>query len=302
VTTTCSTGPRITDKMSTSKSETTIMHQAKKKCRSLINAVKADPANGIQWWLKTHHQEEGLAEVALKINRHCESQNFKLSLVPNILQPFTLKEEFLGILDWFSTADQKLNTLEKGMIVNQIPNPKAIQDALKELQFIINEDQFFAELALEPLHDRISYMFDELNKRLAEANLAIKLEKDAQAQKQAIQLQKVKNMEVEEHNKTIELEKQKVVAQKEKLVAEEAAKKALKAAKETEILRLDKVKEFQSRQAEEKRAQELQGQYQSMQIKMVSDEELVADLKRRQQEAGLSEQVLNELEQLVEKN
>jgi hypothetical protein len=288
--------------MPTSKSDPTIMHQAKKKCRSLLNAVKADPANGIQWWLKTHHQEDGLADAAAKINRYCESPSFKLSYVPNVLQPFTLKEEFLGILDWFSTAHQKLIALEKGLVESQVPNQKAIQDCLKELQFIINEDQFFAELELEPLHDRISYMFDELNKRLSEANLAIKLEKDAQAQKQSIQLQKVKNLEVEEHNKTIELEKQKLLAQKEKLIAEEAAKKALKDAKEIEILRLDKVKEFQARQAEEKRAQELQGQYQSMQIKMVSDEDLVADLIRRKAEVGLSDQALEELEQLIEKN
>jgi hypothetical protein len=288
--------------MSTSKPELSIIDQAKKKSRSLINAVKADPANGIQWWLKTHHQEDDLAEAALKINRHCESPSFKLSFVPKMLQPFTLKEEFLGILDWFSTAEQKLITLEKELTESQQTTPKAIQDCLKELQFIINEDQFFAELELEPLHDRISYMFDELNKRLAEANLAIKLEKDAQAQQQAIQLQKVKNMEIEERNKTIELEKQKVIAQKEKLVAEEAAKKALKAAKETEILRLDKVKEFQARQAEEKRAQELQGQYQSMQIKMVSDEDLIADLLRRKQEIGLSGPALEELANLLEKD
>lgn len=258
-----------------------IWQLTKKKTLSLSKAIKDDPKTGLQWWLKTHQQEDQLDAVIAEINHMSASDDFELSRVVDLLADFKLREYEAGILEWFTAADSKMQRLLDYMESHEKIDEKQLKAIIKEVNFILQEDEFFTKLGIQPVQEAIKRMFSQLNQRLKEVNeLQLKQAELEQQQKQ-LEIEQQLAKQAAEENAKIELEKRKALALAKKLEQEKLAKIAIKEAKQVEIQRMDKLQEFRAKQAEEKRMAELQGTYASMQLDMADANDLIQSLTKR---------------------
>ncbi len=258
-----------------------IWQLTKKKTLSLSKAIKDDPKTGLQWWLKTHQQEDQLDAVIAEINHMSASDDFELSRVVDLLADFKLREYEAGILEWFTAADNKMQRLLDYMESHEKIDEKQLKAIIKEVNFILQEDEFFTKLGIQPVQEAIKRMFSQLNQRLKEVNeLQLKQAELEQQQKQ-LEIEQQLAKQAAEENAKIELEKRKALALAKKLEQEKLAKIAIKEAKQVEIQRMDKLQEFRAKQAEEKRMAELQGTYASMQLDMADANDLIQSLTKR---------------------
>ncbi len=258
-----------------------IWQLTKKKTLSLSKAIKDDPKTGLQWWLKTHQQEDQLDAVIAEINHMSANDDFELSRVVDLLADFKLREYEAGILEWFTAADNKMQRLLDCMESHEKIDEKQLKAIIKEVNFILQEDEFFTKLGIQPVQEAIKRMFSQLNQRLKEVNeLQLKQAELEQQQKQ-LEIEQQLAKQAAEENAKIELEKRKALALAKKLEQEKLAKIAIKEAKQVEIQRMDKLQEFRAKQAEEKRMAELQGTYASMQLDMADANDLIQSLTKR---------------------
>jgi len=275
-----------------------IWQLTKKKTASLSNAIKQDPKQGLQWWLKTHKQEDEFSAVIAELNSRAPKGDFDLATVIELLSPFILKEYVQGILDWISAAQQKMEQLHNYVQENEKVDQKMLKAVIKELDFILKEQEFFNQLDIQPVQEAIKAMFNELNQRLKETiENQNKLAELEQQQKQLEIEQQIAKQAAEENAK-LDLEKRKALAIAKKMEQEKLAKIALKEAKQVEIQRMEKLQEFQARQAEEKRMAELQGSYASMQLDVVDTDNLISTIQKR----DLTPQQVAELKHAIDKS
>ncbi len=216
------------------------------KSKHLIQEISYDPAGGFIWWLKTHKQKLAFDEALVKLRQNARKPDFQLDEVTRIFSEFILKEDDAGQVQWYQDAHNQLLISQQQLAEASILKEHMIKQALIELRFISEADQFHEYFQLQPLQRRVRDMYDAILKRLdilledtKKQNQQHKLEleirqSEAEAKQAAEQARHSKHQLKKERAALKKIEKERILLDSQR-DADEAAWKREEAARKLQI-------------------------------------------------------------------
>ena len=233
----------------------------------LIDCINRFGFPGISWWFKTHQQQDEFKIALADLRVELAAEEVCLQSVEKIFSDFVIPEEDLGHVYWYTDAHNKLQAFDKTLVEKNKFDIKQLQQAMNELKFIGQSDEFHRIYQLEDIQQRIKDMYQELQQKIVEQQSLErqKIETDKQ--------QHVANLAQAAADKASAVAKAKMmeaVKVKEKRLAIIEDKKRQLAEKETTELRIKEQNEhaeIKAKEAEVERQTKLQESYRELEIK-----------------------------------
>lgn len=222
---------------------------------------------GVAWWLKTHAEQDEFENALADLRNELSQEKVNLLLIEQTFLEFTIPEEDLGHVYWYTDAHNKLAKFESHLDKKQIVDVKLLKEAMNELKFIGQSNEFHEIYQLRDIQNRINAMYKELQSKIIEQQ---------SLEKQKLQLESEKNevaMAQAEADKAAAIAKTKMmegVKIKEKRLAIIEEKKRQIAKKETAEIQMrerNELAEIGAKKAETERQAALQNSYKELELK-----------------------------------
>jgi len=239
----------------------------RQKFAYLLVCVNRFGSSGISWWLKTHAQQDEFELALTGLRTELQAEAVDLACIEKTFLEFIVPEEDLGHVYWYSDAHKKLAAFEANLERNHIVDIRLLQQAMNELKFIGQSDDFHQTYQLEDIQSRVNVMYQELQNKIIEQQSIDRERLEGDKQKQVLALAEVEAEKAASLAKAKMMESMKV---KEKRLAMVEEKKRQLAEKETAEIRMkeqNELAEIQAKQAESERQAELQRSYGELEIK-----------------------------------
>ncbi len=236
------------------------------KYRYLTECISRFGGSGISWWLKTHQQQKEF-ETALKdLRKELADESVQLDLVEKVFAGFLIPEDDLGHVYWYTDAHNKLQAFEKKLEETSVVNVKMLKQAMNELKFIGQSDDFHRIYQLEDIQQRVKNMYQELQKKIAEQQsierekISVETQKN-DAEKAASEAEKAAALA-----KAKTMESMKVKEKRLAIIEDKKRQQAEKELTELRIKEQNELAEQQAKSAEIARQEKLQESYRSLEI------------------------------------
>jgi len=244
-----------------------VLDDTRRKFAYLLDCFNRFGVSGISWWFKTHKQKDEF-ELALKeLRLELAEEGASLLAVERVFSQFIVPEDDLGHVFWYTDAHNKLSKFEKNLVDSKQFSVKLLQQAMNELKFIGQSNEFHQIYQLEAIQQRVKDMYQELQQKIIDQQTIEREKIETEKQKQVVELSKIEAEKSASEAKTKMLESVKI---KEKRLAIIEDKKRLlveKEASELKIKEQNELAEIQAKTAERERQTKLQESYQELEIK-----------------------------------
>lgn len=271
----------------------------KKKFGHLSESVSRSGMDGVQHWLKSHHQVEELEEALEELRKSSSEPDFQLLQVHTTLSSFVLPEEDIGQAEWYLTAHQLLESLEHQLEKEQRVDAKKLQSILKELKFISEADEFHTRYQLSNIQQEVKTLYQSLQSSLSEFKSLELKRRDADKEQEKIKLAELETQKAEALAKKAMLDSVKM--KEKRLAIAEEKKRKLAEAEAIDAKRKQEEEEANNRakQAEADRQSKLQDAYVDLQLEeKISSWALTEHIQKLQQKMKTSQLTEEEKETL----
>ncbi len=239
----------------------------RRKISYLLVCINRFGVSGIAWWAKTHAQNDNFKLALASLQNELEAEEVNLLRVEETFLEFTVPEEDLGHVYWYSDAQKKLAAFEANLDRNHIIDVKLLQQAMNELKFISQSNDFHQTYQLEGIQNRISAMYHELQNKIVEQQ-SIEREKIAlDKQKQVVALAEAETEKAAAIAKAKMMESMKVKEKRLAIIEEKKRQVAERETAEIKMMEQNGLAEIQAKQAESERQAELQRSYADLEVK-----------------------------------
>ena len=106
-----------------------VFDNVKRKCVYLIDCVNRFGLQGISWWFKTHQQRDVFLAALDRLRQELQKEDVKLLIVEQAFSEFTIPEDDLGHVIWYTDAHNKLIKFEKHLDETSEFNTKLLQQS-----------------------------------------------------------------------------------------------------------------------------------------------------------------------------
>ncbi len=239
----------------------------RRKFTYLMDCIDRMGMAGVSWWFKTHQQQDKFKIVLQDLRVALAGEQASLLSVEKTFSDFIIPEEDLGHVYWYTDAHNKLEIFEKTLTEKKQFNIKQLQQAMNELKFIGQSDEFHTLYQLEDIQQRIKDMYQELQQKIVEQQSLERQKIETDKNQQVAHLAKADADKVAAVAKVKMMEAVKI---KEKRLAIIEEKKRQLVEKETTELRIkeqNEQAEIAAKQAEVERQQKLQESYRELELK-----------------------------------
>ena len=241
--------------------------EALRKFAYLLVCINRFGLSGLSWWFKSQAQQDEFEVALSQLRIDLAADDVDLRCIDKTFTDFIVPEEDLGHVYWYSDAYKKLEAFESKLARNKVVDIKLLQQAMNELKYIGQSDDFHQHYHLEDIQDRVNVMYQELQAKIVEQQSIerAKIENDKQNKVVALAEAEVAKAEAIAKAKMMES-----VKMKEKRLAIIEQKKKQLAEKDTAEIRRkeqNELAEIQAKQAETERQAALQKSYADLEIK-----------------------------------
>jgi hypothetical protein len=239
----------------------------KRKFAYLVECVNRFGASGISWWIKTHKQKDEL-EVALSdLRAELAQDDVQLSIVERVFGDFIIPEEDLGHVYWYTDAHNKLKKFEKELDQKQSFSVKLLQQAMNELKFIGQSDEFHQTYQLQAIQQRIKDMYQNLQQKIVDQQTLEREQVEADKQKNTVELARLEAEKAASLAKAKMMESVKVKEKRLAIIEEKKRALAEKEASEIKLKEQNELAEIKAKEAERERQAKLQDSYRELELK-----------------------------------
>ena len=238
----------------------------KKKLGHLSESVSRSGMEGAQHWLKSHHQIEALNEALEELKLSGQDPEFQMLQVHTTLSSFVIPEEDLGQAEWYQTAHNLIEQLEKILKEENRVDLNLLQSILKELKFISEADEFHLRYKIIDIQHEVKKLYQSLLGSLAEFKSLEKERIEATKENEKLKIVEVEKQKAEALAKKAMMENVKIKEKRLAIMEEKKRKIAEKEAIEAKQKQMEEEAEIQAKQAEVDRQAKLQDAYLDLQI------------------------------------
>ncbi|MGX5172600.1 hypothetical protein ACUR5C_01070 [Aliikangiella sp. IMCC44653] len=266
-----------------------------KKLSYLSESVSRDGIDGAFHWLKSHNQIEELSQAVDELLIASEESDFRLTQVDTVLSSFNLPEEDAGQAEWYKTADLLVGSFYNSLKNDNIFNKQLLQNALKELKFIKESDEFHKRYNIQSIQQKVAQLYSELNQALSDFK-QLEKEKLATAKEQEkLEIAKLEAEKAQAEAKKAMMESVKIKEKRLAIIEEKKRKQAEKELLESQSKVNAEQAELAAKQAETERQAKLQDAYIDLQLEEKIKNWNVQDLVNMLQQKLESEELPTEL-------
>jgi len=241
--------------------------EAGRKFAYLLVCVNRFGLAGLHWWFKTQAQQDQFERALSQLRTDLSAEEVDLRCIEKTFLDFIVPEDDLGHVYWYSDAYKKLEAFESKLFRNKVVDIKLLQQAMNELKYIGQSNDFHQHYHLEDIQHRINVMYQELQAKIVEQQSIDRAKLESDKQNQVVALAEAEVAKAEAIAKAKMMESIKV---KEKRLAIIEQKKMQLAEQDTaEIKRKEQneLAEIQAKQAESERQAALQKSYADLEVK-----------------------------------
>ncbi len=244
-----------------------LLQDGKRKFAYLVECVNRFGPSGFNWWLKTHRQKDEF-EVALQdLREELKKDDVELLAVEHVFSDFIVPEEDLGHVYWYTDAHNKLKKFEKELLEKNNFSIKLLQQAMNELKFIGESDEFHQTYQLEAIQQRVKDMYHELQQKIVEQQSLERERVEADKQKNTVELARIEAEKAAAVAKAKMMESVKVKEKRLAIIEEKKRAIAEKEASEIKLKEQNELAEIKAKEAERERQAKLQESYRELEIK-----------------------------------
>jgi len=240
---------------------------ARRKFVYLLVCVNRFGLSGVQWWFKTQAQQDEF-ELALKhLRSELAAEEVDLKLVEKTFLKFTIPEEDLGHVYWYSDAYRKLREFEFKLDKEKVVDVTMLRQAMNELRFIGQSNDFHKTYHLEDIQNRINVMYQELQSKIADQQSIERANLDSDKQQQVVALAEAEAAKADALVKAKMMENIKIKEKRLAIIEEKKRQLAEQDSAEIKRKEQNELAEIQAKQAETERQAALQQSYVNLEIK-----------------------------------
>ena len=251
----------------------------------LLGCIERFGVSGVSWWFKTHTQIEKLNLELSKLRLQLKEEDVNLLSVEDVFSQFTIPEEDLAHVYWYTDAYHKLNNFTKHLAKKQSFDIKLLKLAMNELKFISQSDEFHKIYQLEDIQQRVKEMYQELQQKITEQQSIEKEKLAVEKSQQSVDIAKEEAKKEEAITKGKMVENIKIKEKKLAIIEHKKRRIVEKEVAELKIKEQNEQAEIRAKEAETERQSKLQDSYRELEIKEKINnmplEELIEILKRK---------------------
>jgi hypothetical protein len=244
-----------------------IFNDGKRKFAYLIECVNRFGISGFSWWLKTHQQKDEF-EIALgDLRVELDKDDANLLAMERVFSDFIVPEDDLGHVFWYTDAHNKLLKFEKELEDNKQFSIKLLQQAMNELKFIGQSDEFHQRYQLEAIQQRVKDMYQDLQQKIVEQQSIERERVEADKQKHSVELARIEAEKAADVAKAKMMESVKIKEKRLAIIEEKKRAIAEKEASEIKLQEQNELAEIKAKEAERERQAKLQDSYRELELK-----------------------------------
>jgi hypothetical protein len=236
------------------------------KSRYLSHCISRFGGAGISWWFKTHQQQDEF-KVALKdLRRELEDDAVQFDLVEKVFSGFIVPEEDLGHVYWYTDAHNKLKSFEKKLDETSVFDAKMLKQAMNELKFIGQSDEFHEIYQLKDVQQKVKIMYQDLQQKIAEQQSIEREKVSLESQRKAADLAAKEAEKAASLAKAKMMESMKVKEKRLAIIEDKKRQQVEKELTEVRMKEQNELAEQQAKTAEIARQEKLQDSYRALEI------------------------------------
>lgn len=250
------------------KQQATVMfNDGKRKFAYLLECIDRFGVSGFSWWIKTYKQKDEF-EIALEDLRvELAKEDASLLAMERIFNDFMVPEDDLGHVFWYTDAHNKLLKFEKELEDKNQFSIKLLQQAMNELKFIGQSDEFHQRYQLEAIQKRVKDMYQDLQQKIVEQQSIERERVEADKQKHSVELAKIEAEKVADIAKAKMMESVKIKEKRLAIIEDKKRVIAEKEASEVKLREQSELAEIKAKEAERDRQAKLQDSYRELELK-----------------------------------
>lgn len=239
----------------------------RRKSAYLVDCVNRFGVSGISWWLKTHQQRDEFLTALESLREELAKENTNLLVLEQTFSKFIVPEDDLGHVYWYTDAHNKLVKFETCLDETNKFDVKLLQQAMNELKFIGQSDEFHQTYGLEGIQQRVKDMYQELQNKIVDQQSIERENVEAEKQKHAADLSRLEAEKSASIAKAKMMESIKIKEKRLAIIEEKKRALADKEACQLKIQEQNELAEIQAQQADRDRQSKLQESYQELELK-----------------------------------
>lgn len=244
-----------------------LLDKARRRFAYLIHSTDRFGSAGIPWWFKTHNQIEQLDKATDDLRLKLAEEEISFLWLEEYLLAFTLPEEDIEHICWYTDAHHKLEQFKQDVSENNQFNIKLLKLAMNELKFICQADEFHKAYGLESIQQRVKNMYQELLQKIDDQQALEKEKIETEKQDQQVEISRAEADKAEAIVRAKAIENIKIKEKKLAIIEQKKKQQAEKEVIELKIKEDEQLAETRAKEAERERQAKLQDSYRELELK-----------------------------------
>ncbi len=239
----------------------------RRKFAYLLDCINRFGFPGIAWWFKSHQQQDEFKIALADLRNELAQEQTCLLSVEKIFSDFVIPEEDLGHVYWYTDAHNKLEVFDKTLKEKNKFDIKQLQQAMNELKFIGQSDEFHSIYQLEDIQQRVKDMYQELQQKIVEQQSLERQKIETDKQQQIAHLAQADADKAASVAKAKMMEAVKIKEKRLAIIEEKNRQLAEKESIKLRIIEQNEQAEIKAKEAEIERQTKLQESYRELELK-----------------------------------